>query len=290
MKPIRLILAATAILALTACSSGPGEGKTLEETNPRTQADSLSYYFGAMYADNYWRTYANDSSATSSEARKQYLDGVGKGISLGEDRQYLEGVMTGIQFVLGIQDLEKDLGVKLDKNRILDALAYGLRNDSAVDGASNQQALQQILQAIGEKKDREDKKTGDEAVAKAAAKAGMKKMGDGIYGKVTKPGQGALLKAGDAVKALMTVTPVSGKTVNIPMPEVIQVGSMFRDTSLGPVIETLHANESVELMTSAIALFGNQCTRMGLDPTEVVKITLTTDGLAKSETPSDLVN
>lgn len=280
ISPLSVIATIAGTLLMAACSSGVGDGKTLEETNPHSQADSLSYYFGTMYADNYWRTYANDSNATSEEARHQYIEGVRKGISLGENPQYLEGVATGIQFILGIRDLEKDLGVRLDEKRILAALAYGMRNDSIIDGAANQQALQAILQALGEKKDKEDLQAGQKAVEQAATKNSMKQISDGIYGKTVRTGQGPLLKAGDAVNVHMTVTPLSGKKISIPMPEVIQVGSMFQDTPLAPAIETLHQNESVELLTSAMALFGNQCSRMGLEPAEVVRISLTTKGLA----------
>lgn len=279
MKKTRLLPLAAGLLLLGACS-GPGEGQPLSDFKNAGQADSLSYFYGAMYADNYWRMSANDSAAREEKARKRYLEGVEKGMSLGsDDKQYNDGLLVGLQFATGIRDLEKELGVKLDKKTILSAMAYGLRADSTIDMASAQQGLQMILQTLGEKKDKENAAEAQKAVAAAAKKDGLKPMTEGVYGKTVKPGSGALLKEGDIVKVEMQMASLAGKKVSFPMPSELRVGTEFQGTPMHVVLTKLHAEESVVLYVSAYSMFGQGCSRMGYEPSDVLKVDISTLGL-----------
>ncbi len=261
MKKMKILTFAVGLLCFGACS-GPGDGKPLSDYSGASQADSLSYFYGAMYADNYWRMSANDSAAKAEAARKKYLEGVAKGIGLGsDDKQYNEGLLVGLQFATGMKELEDELGVRLDKDIILNAMAYGLESDSTIDAAAMQQGLQKILQALGEKKDKKD-----------AAEAGL-------YGKTLKPGAGPLLKEDDVVKVDMSMASLSGKEVAFPMPSELRVGTEFKGSPLGEALTKIHAQESVELYVSAFSMFGRNCGRMGFEPNDVIKVSLTTLGL-----------
>ena len=284
MKKIFSGLLIAGAFVVAGCS-GSGGGKPLSDYKGASQADSLSYYYGAMYADNYWRSHTGDSVALSDKGRDQYMSGLEKGLSLGSDEQYLEGVMTGLQFAMGMRELEKELGVKLDPEIIRNALAYGLRSDSAVNPSEVNGKLQQILQTIGEKKDKENSVAAEKAGAAAAKKAGASKMTAGVYGKVLKAGSGAVLKDGDRVKVAMKMTSLEGKDVAVPMPEEITVGREFAGMPVGEVLVGMHAEESVELYVSAFSMFGQNCSRMGFDPASVIRITLTTCGLLPSDSP-----
>ena len=277
MKKIFSGLLIAGAFVVAGCS-GSGGGKPLSDYKGASQADSLSYYYGAMYADNYWRSHTGDSVALSDKGRDQYMSGLEKGLSLGSDEQYLEGAM-------GMRELEKELGVKLDPEIIRNALAYGLRSDSAVNPSEVNGKLQQILQTIGEKKDKENSVAAEKAVAAAAKKAGASKMTAGVYGKVLKAGSGAVLKDGDRVKVAMKMTSLEGKDVAVPMPEEITVGREFAGMPVGEVLVGMHAEESVELYVSAFSMFGQNCSRMGFDPASVIRITLNTSGLITSDTP-----
>lgn len=276
---MKILTFAVGLLCFGACS-GPGDGKPLSDYSGASQADSLSYFYGAMYADNYWRMSANDSAAKAEAARKKYLEGVAKGIGLGsDDKQYNEGLLVGLQFATGMKELEDELGVRLDKDVILNAMAYGLESDSTIDAAATQQGLQKILQALGEKKDKKDAAEADKAVAAAAKKSGMKLMAAGLYGKTLKPGTGPLLKEDDVVKVDMSMASLSGKEVAFPMPSELRVGTEFKGSPLGEALTKIHAQESVELYVSTFSMFGRNCGRMGFEPNDVIKVSLTTLGL-----------
>ncbi len=273
-------IAAVVALGLVACSgSSRSGGESLQDSHPQTQADSLSYFFGGMYADNFWRSNSYDSIALSEGGRRKYLEGVEKGLGFDDDLRFLEGISAGIQIRLAINDLEKDLGVHLSKEQILNALAYGLRSDTSLNWSENQKSLRQIVEAIGKNKDRADRAAAEVAVEKAGEKAGMKLLSEGVYGKIIGEPSGEMLKEGDLVRVRMQFQTLNGKKLNLPTPEVIQIGMMFQETLLEPVIVKLSSREKMELITSAVGVFGSQCSRMDLKPTDIVKVTIETLGL-----------
>lgn len=273
MKYIRLsVLAAGISVALASCG-GPGEGKKLSEISGATTADSLSYYYGEMYADNYWRMSANDSVALSESARRQYLKGVEKGLGIGaDDKAYSEGLLTGLQFALGIKEIEKEMGVKLNRDVIMQAMACGLRSDTAVDINRTQMELQKILQRIGDARDRRNEAAASEALQSVAKKARMTLLCDGVYAKIKAPGEGVCLKDGDHVKVEMTMTTSDGRDVSIPLPTEIMVGNEFHGTPVSDALLKLKPGEDVKLAVSANSLFGSNVVRMNLEPEDVVYI------------------
>lgn len=273
----------SAVVLLGSCSGADTEGKPLSDYKNATQSDSLSYYYGEMFASQFWQMNANDSDATSQAARKQYLEGVAKGLALGgKDKAYSEGVLAGLQIALGTREVEKELGVKVNTEMVQSGLARGLRSDSAVDVSKSQMEMQRIIQVLGEKKDKENNAKAEKALKAAASKAGMKQMAPQMYGKVVKAGTGPVLKQGDAVKVKISMTDSKGKDVAGQMPDVIHVGTEFANLPLGAVIEKMHAEESLDLLTSAMAIFGPNCSRLNMNPEDIISVKISTLGLDTS--------
>lgn len=273
--------AVAAMMLLGSCSGGDTKGKPLSDYKNISQSDSLSYLYGEMFANQFWQVNAGDSASTTAEARKQYLEGVAKGLKLGEEsKAYSEGVLAGLQMALGSVELEKELGVKLNPDMLRAGLAHGLSADSALDITASQMAMQNILQTLGEKKDKENNAKAEKAVKAAASKAGMKLIAPQMYGKVLKAGTGPLLKDGDAVNINLTITDAAGKDVGGQMPTMIHVGTEFANLPLGEVIKKMHAEESMSLLTSAVAIFGPNCSRLNMNPDDVLSVKISTLGLA----------
>lgn len=63
------------------------------------------------------------------------------------------------------------------------------------------------------------------------------------------------------------------------MPSELRVGTEFKGSPLGEALTKIHAQESVELYVSAFSMFGRNCGRMGFEPNDVIKVSLTTLGL-----------
>lgn len=283
------ILALGVLLAsmMTACS-GRDEGKSIADFSGASQSDSLSYFYGNLFARQYWQENASDSAASAPRARDKYLEGFKKGMEIGSnDAAYTDGVLAGLQYARLTQDIEKELGVKLSEKYAVSGVAYAMRSDTTVSDVTVQKNLHQLLETIGSKKDKENIEKSNKALAAAAKKEGLKKVNDGIYFKVVKPGTGPLLTDGKTVAIAMTMTLTDGKAVNVPTPESITVGNEFAGTPLAQVITQLHADESVKMLTSAYALFGSNCSRMNLQPTDIIVINLTTKGLVASANIED---
>ena len=280
MKTLKATLAAGALALMLAACSNPPSGKPLADLGKLSQADSLSYLYGMSYADNYWRMAQSDSAAAGEAGRKEYLKGIQKGLALAsESDQYNEGLLMGLQVAVAQKNLQKELGVTIEPEMFTSGLAYGLQADTVASDPRYQQQFQRIVDAIGKKKDKENADAAGKALAAAARQQGMAQMGPDVFGKVITPGEGVLLQTGQTVNVDMKLLSLSGKELPIPMPKQINVGHEFADLPIGPVILKMHEKEKMELLTPAFALFGQNCSRLGLEPTEVVKVLIETKGL-----------
>lgn len=283
MKPTKLLSLPLALsLALAATSCGGNDSRPLSELGKISTADTLSFLYGQMYADNYWRMNVNDSAALSTGGRDSYLRGIEKGLALGaDDDAYADGVITGLQFALGIAEMQKELGVELSKDYIIRGMKNGLKSDSAVDIAVTQTIMNRILQRLGEKRDKENAKEAVKGLKGVASRMKLTPFASGVYGRIEKAGNGDSFKEGDRVHAGIRITSADGKELSLPpFPDEITIGSdPFADTPVEACLYKLRPGSQAVLATSADDLFGQETQRLNIQPSATILIHLSFGGL-----------
>lgn len=272
------------VLALAATSCGGNDSRPLSELGKISTADTLSYLYGQMYADNYWRMNVNDSAALSAGGRDSYLRGIEKGLALGaDDDAYADGVITGLQFALGIAEMQRELGVELSKDYIIRGMRNGLKSDSATDIAVTQTMMNRILQLLGEKRDKENAKAAVKGLKGVASRMKLTPFASGVYGRIEKPGSGETFKDGDLVHAEIRITSSEGKQLSLPpFPAEIAIGSdPFAETPIEACLYKLRPGSKAVLATSAGDLFGPETSRLNIEPSATILIHLSFGGLIK---------
>lgn len=272
------------VLALAATSCGGNDSRPLSELGKISTADTLSYLYGQMYADNYWRMNVNDSAALSAGGRDSYLRGIEKGLALGaDDDAYADGVITGLQFALGIAEMQRELGVELSKDYIIRGMRNGLKSDSATDIAVTQTMMNRILQLLGEKRDKENAKAAVKGLKGVASRMKLTPFASGVYGRIEKPGSGETFKDGDLVHAEIRITSSEGKQLSLPpFPAEIAIGSdPFAETPIEACLYKLRPGSKAVLTTSAGDLFGPETSRLNIEPSATILIHLSFGGLIK---------
>lgn len=272
------------VLALAATSCGGNDSRPLSELGKISTADTLSYLYGQMYADNYWRMNVNDSAALSAGGRDSYLRGIEKGLALGaDDDAYADGVITGLQFALGIAEMQRELGVELSKDYIIRGMRNGLKSDSATDIAVTQTMMNRILQLLGEKRDKENAKAAVKGLKGVASRMKLTPFASGVYGRIEKPGSGETFKDGDLVHAEIRITSSEGKQLSLPpFPAEIAIGSdPFAETPIEAYLYKLRPGSKAVLATSAGDLFGPETSRLNIEPSATILIHLSFGGLIK---------
>lgn len=269
---------ALGVLAVTlgfAACGGPGNGKSLEEANPKTTADSLSYFYGQLYAANYWQQSKGDTTFLTESARAAYLKGLEKGINMSsDDEAYNEGLLVGLQLAMNCRSFNKQYDIEINKDLLVQSMAYGLRSDSTVDEASSNKALGEIMDRVEREKMQRDLKEVSAVIAPEAKKLGMKEVNDQLFSKVDKPGT-VTLKKGDLVDCSIVIS-VDGNQMDLPMPSETTIGQDFNPTSpIAQAISTMKGGETATFATSGLALFGPRSEQRGVKKDQMIKMVIT---------------
>lgn len=280
MRTIRRLLIAAGVcaVALTSCG-GAGEGKSLDDISGATMADSLSFYYGQLYARDYWLAAGRDTTFATDKARTEYIKGLRKGLSMmSGDKAYDEGLVLGMQLAMNMRQFEETYGVKLSDGVMANSVAYGLRNDSTVDSMEVQRQIGQLMTVLEREKDAREQAAADKELAATAKSLGMKALNEHLYGKVINAGKGARLAKGTVVDVKIDMTAAdSRKPLDIPMPSQIEVGTQFANMPVGQALMSMTPGETAQFATTGHALFGPRCAQMRIEPTQVVLIDITAD-------------
>lgn len=277
-----IIAASACTLTLMACG-GPGEGKSISEIKNPTEIDSLFYYFGQLRANEYWQQTRMDSTLNTQEARQQYLKGMEEGLKLGKEgnEAYNQGLFNGLTIAMNCIEFEKEYNLKPNKDIIMQSVAYGLRNDSAVDANEAQSNFYEIIGRIADQKLARDKKEAAESLKKEAAKLKMSAVNEDLYCKVTTPGSGAQLKIGDKITLQLDIKKADGSDLGLPMPNEIEIGAGLPET-LTKALTSMKPGEKATFASTAIAIFGERCSQMGMKPADVLIINIEIKGLGEA--------
>ena len=285
MKIFRLLpLAGVALLAVS-CQNGSGNG--LSES--ASQTDSLMYYLGQMNAADYLREANRDTTMKSESEKMVYLNGVRTGLaSLKEGNEaYNKGFMLGMQMAAQMMSFSEQMDVKINKSSYINSLSDALMADTMPNTGIAQAEFRKVIQNIETAKNERDKMASQESLKKVAEAAGLPKISDDLYGKATNTTDGKALAEGDEVSVEGQVTKENGEAISMPISPKGKIGNKRNYAEvISTALQSLKSGETGEFMTTAHALLGARAQQLDLEPTSVIKITLTAS-LVPQEAPAE---
>ena len=281
MKILRLLPLAGIALMAVSCQNGTNG---LSENS--SQTDSLMYYLGQMNAADYLRE-ANRDTAMKSESEKMvYLNGVRTGLaSLKEGNEaYNKGFMLGMQMAAQMMSFSEQMDVKINKSSYVNSLSDALMADTMPNTALAQGEFRKVMQNIENAKNEKDKAESQESLKKVAENAGLPKLSDDLYGKVTNTTDGKTLAEGDEVTVEGKMTKEDGEALSMPISPKGKIGNKRNFPEIiSTALQNLKSGETGEYMTTAHALFGARAQQMDLKPTSIIKLTLTASLVPQEE-------
>lgn len=278
-------MAAIACMAVSCQTNGSGSLGA-----DASQADSLMHYLGEVNGADYLRQAVSDTTLKEGGAKQAYLNGVRAGLAaLKEgDENYNRGIMMGMQMAASMMAYSEQMEIPIDKNQYLNSLSSTIMADTLPTNQNAQMEINRLMQEIQKNKDEKDKVASQETLKGAAEAAGLPKIDDDLYGKVTTTTDSAILNVGDEVTAQVKVTKENGDPVSLPVPGKGKIGNKrsFPDIVSNAMLN-LKSGETGEFMTTAHALFGNRIQQVGLKPTDVLKVTVTATLVPKEDKAED---
>lgn len=270
MKIKSFIAVAAMALAFGACQNP--DGQTADNFKGGSQADSLMYYFGQMRASEYQREASRDTTLATAEAKRAYVQGVQAGINAAKanDDAYNQGLFLGLQMAMNFQQFQKDYDIQLNKKVFLESLSAAVNADSLGDTREMQREFYRIMGQFNEEKTERDRAAAAANLSQEAKKLNLPKISDDLYGQVTGKTEGEALKDGDNVALEISLTGVKGNRIEAPLPSKAKIGARNLPTPLSDALQTLKNGETGKFATSAQALFGQRCSQLGLEPSDVV--------------------
>lgn len=286
MKIFRLLPVAAIAFAAVSCQTN-GSGSLGANAS---QTDSLMNYLGEINGADYLRQAMSDTTLKEPGEKQAYLNGVRAGLAaLKEgDENYNRGVMLGVQMAMSMISYSEQVEIPVDKNVYLSSLSATILADTLPNTQKAQMEMNRLMQEIQKDKEERDKVASQATLKGAAEAAGLPKIDDDLYGKVTSTTDSALLNVGDEVTAQIKVTKENGEPVQLQVPAQGKIGNKrFYSDVVSNSMLNLKSGETGEFMTTAHALFGNRIQQMGLKPSEVLKMTVTATLVPKDETTDD---
>lgn len=279
-------MAAIACIAVS-CQTNGGSSLGADAS----QTDSMMYYLGEMNGADYLRQAVSDTTLKEGGSKQAYLNGVRAGLSaLKEgDENYNRGVMLGVQMAASMIAYSEQMEIPVDKNAYLSSLSSTIMADTLPNVQNAQMELNRLMQDIQKSKDEREKVASQESLKAAAEAAGLPKIDDDLYGKVTATTDSAILNVGDEVTAQVNLTKENGEPVTYPISGKGKIGNKraFGSDVVSNAMLNLKSGETGEFMTTAHALFGTRVQQVGLKSNDVLKMQITATLVPKTEKPDD---
>ena len=281
MKLLRFLPIAAIALATISCQNGSG---SLSEN--ASQTDSLMYYLGQMHAADYLREANRDTTMKEASEKQAYLSGVKAGLAAmreGNDT-YNKGVMMGMQMASQILSFSEQMGVKVNSTAYVSSLTAALNADTIPNNSVVQSEFRKVMTNIEQAKEERDKAESQESLQKFAQTSGDPKISDDLYGKVTAPNDSAALTEGEEVNIQVEFSKENGDKINLPLSPKGKIGNKrsFPEI-LSTALLQMKSGETAQFVTTAHALLGARAKQMDLEPSSIVKMTVTASALPKEE-------
>ena len=197
MKKYLLMTAAVAALAFTSCNN------TEVKADLKTDVDTLAFNLGVAQSESL-RQYMTMQLGVDSTQLAAFIKGMKEGAAQEEDKSrdaYLNGIQTGKQVKQMAKSMSNevyagDSTMQINPKTILAGLVAGLthKGNLKADSCYNeyQKKLQPIVDRNTEKQYGENKKAGEDFLAKNKTKEGVVTLPNGLQYKVIKAGTGAM--------------------------------------------------------------------------------------------------
>lgn len=271
-------------MACIAVSCQTGTGSGLSESS--TPTDSLMYYLGQMNGADYLREATRDTTLKESSEKQAYLNGVRAGLAALKEgnENYNKGVMMGMQMASQMMSFSEQMGVEVNRNSYVNSLSNTIMSDSMPNTGMAQTEFRKVMANIEAAKEARDQAASQESLKQVAAKAGLPQISDDLYGKVTNTTDGEALTSDEEVTVEAQLEKENGETINMPVSSKGKIGNRrnFPEVVSNAIL-TLKSGETGEFMTSAHALLGARSKQMNLEPTDVVKMTITATAVPQEE-------
>lgn len=285
MKILRILPVAAAAFLMASCQNGNG-GLSANSA----QTDSLMYYLGEINAGDYIRESQRDTAMKEYSAKQAYLDGVKAGLKVLRDGEesFNKGAMLGMQMAFNMVNFSEQMEVSIDKSVYISSLQNALAADSMPNVQMAQAEFRRLMGEIEKAKKDRDQVASRESLSQLATAAGLPKIDDDLYGKVTQTTDGAILNQGDEVEVEVKLTQEDGTPVNMPMQSKGKIGNKRNFPEIiSNAMLNLKSGETGEFMTTAHALTGGRTQQLNLKPTDVIKITVTATLVPPAEDKKD---
>ena len=197
MKKISILLVAVAAVLLAACTGAP-------KAELKSDIDSLSYAIGVSqtqglkeylvmrmgmdtaYIDDFLKGFYESTQAGDNKKKQAYY----AGLQIGQ--QVSQGMVSNINQMIFGDDSTQTVNEKNVYAGFMAAVAG--KSTISIDSASKyvQEKMEVVRNTVREKTYGENKKNGEEYLAKIAKKEGIKSLDDGIYYEVLTEGKGEI--------------------------------------------------------------------------------------------------
>lgn len=288
MKILKLLPLAGIALMAVSCQNG---SSSLSENS--SQTDSLMYYLGQLNAADYLREANRDTIMKSESEKMVYLNGVRTGLaSLKEGNDaYNKGFMLGIQMASQMMNFSKQMDVQINKSSYVNSLSDALMADTIPNTSAIQAEFRKVIQNIETAKTEKDQTASRESLKKVAAGDNLPMISDDLYGKVTLPADGKALAEGDEVDVQGSLVKEDGEPLSMPLSPKGRIGNKRSYPEvISKALESLKSGETGEFMTTAHALLGGRAEQLGLEPTSIIKMTLSATLVPQEEPKEEAAN
>lgn len=148
-----LCLATAALAPLAAAPTGAAPAaKSITEAAPKTQADSISYYFGTQISRFYDSMCDSDPSLKTQANKQEFLKAFGDALAHLDNKNnaYISGYTAAVQMLLQGAEFDRELGIKVNPAMASYGLAYALSNDATRKDITDRglKYIQNVLTAI----------------------------------------------------------------------------------------------------------------------------------------------
>lgn len=258
-------------LLLSSCGE-KGQPAPLGNLGQPSLSDSLIYYFGLLEGQEYLDMAAKDTVLLTRRERERYLKGLKDGLNAVAEINdtYNRGLQNGVELALALYDYNRKYGIDLNRGLLYQSIAYKLEGEGAPGVAEAMEEFHKVVEKLDFKKREEMVKDMHLSLAEEAKRLKMKKISDDLYVTDANPGMGDSIRRGDLVFATLNYILESGRNLEMPAAQQLIVGGPTMSEVMIEVYTRMKKEGSAQYATTAGALFGSQAYQLGLQPQEVV--------------------
>lgn len=272
------MIAAMSLLIAGACV--PERGKNLSDFPDASAGDSLLYYYAQIRAAEYWDKAANDQSLKTPENRRKYIDGVKKGINTirmsGDNQTYNMGVRDGERMAIRFMEFERRYNVDLDDDILISSLIKGLEDSTdevPIDLCSDE--FYRLLDVMKSRLRVELTPKVQKQLVELARNLQLSKISPRLFYRIEKKGTGSYPKPGETILINIDIKLPDGRELGVPDTERLVMGAPEIPRTFDMALGRLNKGSVGVFTTSADAIFGSRSRIMGVNPEDLLIMTIT---------------